>query len=278
MIYLICAILCSSCITIVLKAGNDVCKNRYGMLTVNYIACILMALIFMPKDTVQYFDFNNNFVLLLGLINGFLFVICMVYNQINVDKNGAIMTATFVRLGVIVPTLLSVILFGEKPSLLQVIGILFVGLAFYIMSGKVNKESGNLNIHLVILLILGGITDSMSKIFEQTCPIEYDDIFLFLTFFLAFVICLSICIYKKKFWTKNEAIMGIAMGVPNYLSTLFLIKALTTLPAFIIYPTYSVGSIIVVTSISALFFKEKLSESQLRSMFIILIALFLLNI
>jgi len=62
------------------------------------------------------------------------------------------------------------------------------------------------------------------------------------------------------------------------MSARFLLAALTELPAFVAYPTYSVGAIVVISLFSFLLFREKLSKLQLAGVGIILAALVLLNL
>ena len=57
-----------------------------------------------------------------------------------------------------------------------------------------------------------------------------------------------------------------------------MMLALERIDAILVYPIYSVGSIIIVTIIGALFFKEQLSKNKLFALSLILIALVLLNI
>lgn len=282
MISLLLAVICSASITLVLKVGAKHCDNRYVMLSSNYITCVIMALLFMPREQIFSISEHGFLVLLLGVINGILFLVCMVYNQINVKKNGAILTATFVRLGIMVPTLLSIFLFGEIPSRMQVVGILIVAVAFVIMGKGQKKDVASISKatlgSLIALMLLGGVTDSMSKVFEQTCPMELDDIYLLVTFGVAFVICAGITCYKRERVGVKDCVMGVAMGIPNYLSTLFLIKAISTVPAFVVYPSFSVGSILVVILVSVLCFKEKLEKMQVVSLILIISALILLNV
>ncbi|MFI3173038.1 MAG: EamA family transporter [Eubacteriales bacterium] len=281
MIYLILAIICSSCITLVLKIGSKYTENRYAMLTCNYITCVIMAIIFMPKNTAIFSDVSGRMAMVLGLVNGILYLVCMSYNQINVVKNGAILTATFVRLGVVVPTLLSILFYKEIPSVVQVVGIFLVLIAFVLMgmSGKGNKDIEVKIVlrDLILLMILGGITDSMSKVFEQTCSMELADWFLLITFFVALVICIIVTIYKHQKIGKKECVVGVAIGIPNYLSTLFLLQSLGKIPAFLAYPTYSVGSILVVITVSYILLREKLDKMQKVSVGFIMLALLFLN-
>lgn len=286
MIYLILAILCSSCITLVLKAGAKYSGNRYAMLSCNYITCVIMSVIFMPKDVVFDMADGGSRVLMLALINGTLFLVCMTYNQINVEKNGAILTSTFVRLGVLIPTLLSIVFYKEIPSMLQVAGIVLVVIAFVIMGlgqkeeKKVEREAAQkvVLLDLIILMFLGGITDSMSKVYEQTCSMELDDWYLLITFAVALVLCVALTVYKKQSFEWKSCAVGVAIGVPNYLSTLFLLQSLSKVEAFLAYPTYSVGSILVVITVSYIVFKEKLNQSQKISVGFIVGALLLLNL
>ena len=57
-------------------------------------------------------------------------------------KNGTPISTTFNRLGVLIPTVFSILLFGERPQIVQIAGIaLAVSAIIYINSGKGNKES-----------------------------------------------------------------------------------------------------------------------------------------
>ena len=71
---------------------------------------------------------------------------------------------------------------------------------------------------------------------------------------------------------------GLLVGIPNYFSAKFLLGALETLPAVIVYPVYSVGSILVVTLAGVLLFRERLEKHQWVALGVILAALVLLNI
>ena len=65
--------------------------------------------------------------------------------------------------------------------------------------------------------------------------------------------------------------------IPYYFSAKFLLRALEDVAAVIAYPTYSVGTILVVSLVGVLAFRERLSRRQWFAIGIILIALILLN-
>lgn len=285
MIYLIFGLVCSAMVSVVLKAGDRKEYDRYGMLTVNYITCLASFLVTQIGRPLPSWDSDLRLCIAFGAVNGFLYLGCMVMNQINVRRNGAILQSTFARLGVMVPTVISIVFFGERPSLKEVAGIILVLIAVCVMNIPENAEEGKSGnkmkpaLGLLLLgLFFGGVSDSMSKVFEQFGSRSLDDWFVGITFFFAFLICLGITLVKKGRIGKREIAIGAALGVPNYISTLLLLKALSSVSAYIAYPTYSVGAILVVITASSLIFKERISRWSKIGVVMIIAAILLLNI
>ena len=91
----------------------------------------------------------------------------------------------------------------------------------------------------------------------------------------------SHCCTKKRTGKAirfSELAAGVLAGIPNYFSSYFLLKALIRLPAMLVYPVFSVGTILLVMGAGALFFKERLGRRQWIGLVMILIALVLLNL
>ena len=59
---------------------------------------------------------------------------------------------------------------------------------------------------------------------------------------------------------------------------LFLLLALTQLPGVLVYPSFSVGTIIAVTLAGLIAFREKLSRRKLAALGMVVAALVLLNL
>lgn len=130
----------------------------------------------------------------------------------------------------------------------------------------------------MLLLLAGGATDAMSKVYEELGVSALKNHFLLYTFMMAFALCVVVCLVKKQGVTKEDVGFGLVIGIPNFCSALFLLLSLADIPAMIAYPTYSVAAIVMVTLVGVVFFKEKLSRRQILSMFMIFAALVLLNI
>ena len=137
---------------------------------------------------------------------------------------------------------------------------------------------GAIIVAICLLLLGGGAGDAMSKIYEELGDPTLSDPFLLYTFLTALILCIGLMLLKKQRIGKQELLFGALIGIPNFFSAKFLLKSLDFLPAVIVYPTFSVGTILVVTLTGVLFFKEKLNPRQWFALGIILIALTLLNL
>ena len=130
----------------------------------------------------------------------------------------------------------------------------------------------------VIVPIAGGSTDVLSKIYEQMGNPVLNDQYLLYTFFVALALCALLAAAKKQKLTAADIAFGLLVGVPNYFSARFLLLSLSAVPAVVAYPTYSVGTIVLITLVGKACFKERLSRRQIAAMGVILAALVLLNL
>ncbi|MDO4647698.1 MAG: SMR family transporter [Eubacteriales bacterium] len=273
MIYLILAVLSSALVGITMRLGKNYCKNDLSMLAVNYVCCTLLAGISTGA---------GNFVIEktsigLGVIQGILYLASFILYQYNIQENGVVLSATFMKLGVLVPTLAAVILFGEQPTSLQLLGVGLSLFAIIIMNYQKGEGGFHFKMSLLFLLLAGGVTDVMAKVYEQYGDAGRKDQFIFYTFCIAMILCIALALYKKEKLTGKDVLWGVVIGVPNYFSAVFLLRAIHHVLATIAYSSYSVGTIACTTLVGVFVFREKLSKKQMAGLFIILIALICLN-
>ena len=76
----------------------------------------------------------------------------------------------------------------------------------------------------------------------------------------------------------RELIYGTLIGIPNFFSAKFLLGALSRLPAVVVYPSFSVATLLLITLTGVVVFKERLSKIQWLALAAIVAALILLNI
>ena len=279
MIYLLLAIVCSAAMTLFLKGFRPEKTNRYAIILGNYVTCIIVGFL-MLKDKAQVLHPAGT-TLLYGIIGGILFVFTLVIMQRSIEKNGAILSSAFSRLGLVIPLLMSIALFGEQPKPVQYLGILIVLVAVWIINGQ--KKDRPASILLLILVLLGsGLADGMAKIFNQLGDRAQDALYILFVFLTAGLITVVLLLneYKKtgKPGRPRDYLAGIAVGIPNYFSSSLLLRSLASLPAFIAYSVFSVGTVLFITLFSMVVFKEKPGKYQLIGLGLIVVSLVLLNL
>ena len=266
MLFLCLAILSSSAIALLMR------------LSANYLICAFLGASYAGFDLLQVQVPGFSLIMGLGLISGIVYLGGFVLFQWNTVKNGVVLTSVFMKLGLLVPMVLSVLFFHELPTWAQILGFCIAILAIMLINFTGNGNAGRFRWQLLAMLVLCGSSDAMSKVFKVMGPEVLSNQFLFYTFFFAFVLCVGLVLYKKERPGIREFLFGAAIGIPNFFSSKFLLSALAELPAVVVYPSFSIATMLITTLVGVLFFKEQLRKLQWLALVAILVALLLLNI
>lgn len=278
MFYLILAIISSALVSITMRLSGKYAKNNISMLASNYLMCLVLSCAYTGFGQLFASPSGIGMAVGLGLVNGFLYMISFVLLQLNIKRNGVVLSATFMKLGILVSIFVSVVIFREIPGVGQAIGFIIALAAIILINFEKETTSANFKVGLILLLILGGGADAMSKVYEELGTVDAENQFLLYTFVAALLLCVVLALVKKQKITVADFVWGLIIGIPNYYSARFLLKALSSVPAVVAYPTYSVATIVVISITGMIFFKEKISLKQKIAIGIILVALVLLNI
>lgn len=277
MIYLILAIISSALVSVVMRVSQRYARNNITMLASNYVMCTAAAA-FLAGGVIPTGE-GAALTMGLGSVCGVLYLLGFVLLQWNIRRNGVVLPATFQKLGVLVPTIAAVTIFGEPVRPLQMIGFAVAIGAILLMQPKgASGKGGSFLPGLIALLLCGGLSDVMSKVFQTWGNADHGNFFLVFTFLMALALCLILCVVKKQSVTLPDILCGLALGIPNYMSARFLLWSLKDLNAVVVYPSFSVGTIIAVTLVGVLAFREKLEKRKLIALGMILGALVLLNL
>lgn len=281
MIYLILAIISSASISIIMRISEKYVKNELCMFMSNYAVCMMLSMLFI-KDIGAFQSVGPKGVtitIVLALFSGVMYLANFLFYKYNMKHNGIVMSATFMKLGVLVPTIMAVVLFREIPKSTQVIGIVVAIAAIVLIHFEKNALSESKHmIGLLLLLLLSGLTDAMASVFEKMGEASMKDIYLLITFGTAFVITVVLIVSGKIKLGGKELLFGALIGIPNYFSSRFLILALEQMEAVFVYPTYSVATMVTIMMVGIFAFHEKISKKKLCALGMILAALVLLNL
>lgn len=280
MFYLVLSILSSSLIQIIMRLSTDKVKGNMSMLAMNYLVCTVIAAGYtgfgslLPVGTA-----GLGTAIGLGAAQGLLYMLAFVLLQLNNKRNGIVLSASFMKLGLLVPMAVSIFCFGEQPGIAHILGFLIAIGAILLINYEPNGTSAaSFKLGLVLLLLAGGGGDVMAKLYQEMGSPALSSQFLFYTFVAAFVLCVGMILWKREKPCKADLWYGFLVSFPNYFSARFLLKSLENLNAVIVYPTHNVATIFIATIAGIWLFRERLNKRQWTAIGAIVVALVLLNL
>jgi drug/metabolite transporter (DMT)-like permease len=214
----------------------------------------------------------------LGLVSGLFFFLSFIFYQKSVRESGASLSGAFGKLGILIPMILSLLVWKEYPEALQWVGIGLAIFSLVLVNNPFGSGRQNFKAALIMLFITGGLAEFMNKLFQNYTVSGYKNVFLFSVFASAFAISAFFLKRSGKSFHKREAIVGLIVGLPNLFSSFFLIMALEEMKGSVVFPVYSAGSVVMISLGSLLFFGEKLKKLEMISLGMVLISLIIINI
>lgn len=270
MIYLILSILISSGLFVIFKYFGIYKVDVLKAIFINYIIAFTMGFTFAERS-FSVVEVPNQPWFFGAVCLGALFVSIFFIMAMTAQKNGVSVASVAGKMSVVIPVLFGVFLYNESVTLLKVIGIIIALIAVYLSSVKEKSVAQkNAGLLLPILLFLGsGAIDTTLKFVEFTY-VPKNDVSIFsgslfgIAAIFALIILLGKAIKKREPFGIKNIIAGIVLGVPNYFSIIFLIKALQTegFESSTLFTINNVGIVIVSTIIGILLFKEQFSTKN----------------
>ena len=304
MIALLLAIVCTSSIALIFKHSETANMNRYALTAANYFAAITVsgAMILLRGlgvpggvnaasafaeigDAVRTGAMLSPegslvWAIAAGLCAGVVFFQALVYYQISVRHYGAGLAGTFIKMGIFVPMILSLLFWHEYPAAMQWIGIA-LALGSILLVNWPRGDGGwrkALKPALLLLFLFGGAAEFSNKVFQKYGLQEHKAVFLFCTFFVAFLFAIGTAVALRRPIHRRDILTGFAVGIPNLFSSFFLIMALDTIPAAVAFPAFGAGSIVLITLVGAAFFGERLARRELAAVGLTVGALVVINL
>ena len=211
---------------------------------------------------------------------GLMFVSIFFVMALTAQRNGVSVVSVAGKMSVVIPIIFGVILYEESLSAIKIIGISLAVVAVYLASVKddLNKHEKAGLLLPVILFIGSGTIDTTLKyvqinyVSESEVAVFSGSLFGFAALFGLIILVIKTIKKRESFGFKN-LIAGIVLGVPNYYSIVFLIKALQTkgIESSTLFTINNVGIVVVSTLVGLLLFKESFS---LKNKIGILLAIF----
>lgn len=284
MIYLLISICISSSLFVIFKLFEVYKIDTLQAIVVNYLAAAILGFS-LSKESLSPEVITKEPWFLGAFVLGILFIAVFNLMALTSQRNGLSVASVASKMSLVIGVLFGILYYGESANYIKVLGIILALIAVYLASIKkghttVKKQS---NLLFPLLVFLGsGTIDTSLKFIETTyvkeggVPIFSATIFAFA--FLFGILILIYKIYKREFIFQFKNVLGgILLGIPNYFSIVYLLKALSAdgMESSTAFTVNNVGIVVLSTFFGLLIFKEKLSAKNWLGVLVAVLSVYL---
>ena len=267
MFYLLISICISSFLFVIFKLFDVLKINTFQAIVVNYFVAAVLGF-YLSNNSVSFQEIPSQPWFLGAFLLGIMFILVFNVMAQTSQKNGLSVASVSSKMSVVIAIVFGVWYYEESLGFVKLFGILLALIAVYLTSVKEKKETTEKQVSLLfpILLFIGSGAIDTSLKFVETTFVQQGGVPLFSAtiFGCAFILGMSILLYQMvkgtfRFEFKN-ILGGILLGVPNYFSIVYLLKALSTdgMESSTAFTLNNVGIVILSTLFGLFIFKEKL--------------------
>lgn len=291
MLYLLLSILLNVAVFMAFRLFSLFGVRTLPAIVVNYFVCVLTGLVFLGNTTdfATLISFDSLWVYF-GFLLGLLFIVTFNLMALTTQRLGVTISSIAAKMSLAIPVLFSLFIFqieSKAFNFLNYLGLLLAFVSVYLSSLK--KEGGKKELTpkswQLILLPLGvficsGIIDTLINYtsFHYLSDPEAA-IFPLVIFIVAGVAGLGIQLVSRQKTGLKDLIAGIGLGIPNYFSIYFIVKALAAFQnngAFF-YPILNISIILFSSIFAIIFFKEKLILANKIGLILAVLAILLIS-
>ena len=280
------------------KKTSFAIKSNSDSMIINVLrmlACIFIGFALMAVQGDIASLRTDGLMILICAMSGIASAAFVVSWLLSVKSGAYMMVEVFLLLGVMVPIVLCRIFFGEEIGIWQIVGIVILLAAVFIMCTYNVSLKGKMSVGAIALLILcglsNGVADFSQKWFVQTYPKGSVAAFNFYTYvFAAATLLIAYFIFRatdKRGEDKPRSpiavvkpiiVYVIIMAVCLFANSYFKTLAAQELDAIMLYPLNQGGAVILSLLMSALIFKEKINWKCIVGIVLAFVSLLMINL
>lgn len=278
MFYLVLSALSSIAIIMAFKFFDRYKIDTFQAIVVNYWTCVVTGSIVLGQMPISEDVFSTDWMPMAWVI-GTIFIAAFYFVGLSVIYFGLAVTSVVQRMSLVISVPFAILMFSEAATPLKILGLLaaLCSVVFINIPNKKEIEdpspnsdstipSKKLIIYPILAFVVSGLVECLLQ-YAQRHLIGGDpaqeaifSIWLFgVAAFIGSFIVLGIrAVGKTKFELKN-LIGGIGLGIPNYFSIYFLLRAFSYNDISIVLPINNLSVIGGAALIGFFLFRERLS-------------------
>jgi drug/metabolite transporter (DMT)-like permease len=293
MLYLLLSVLSGASLIFIFKLYQHYNVHTFQAIVVNYITCILVGLAFPGGTDVLQTQVLQKPWSFYAILLGIIFIGAFYLIALTTQKVGVTAASVAAKISLVIPVLFSLLVL--KSSLKEYTVVNYIGMSLALVAivlssirpGADGEQRTPRLLTLVlpfVIFLSSGFADSLiNYVNEYHLQTHEASQFTMLTFTVSAVIGLAVLLYllllRKTTFQFKSIWAGIALGIPNYFSIFFLIKALSAFgnDGAFLYPVNNIGIIMAGALGAVLVFRERLTKLNQLGLAMAVLALVLIS-
>lgn len=244
--------------------------GTYAGLFFNAASGLFTAIIFWGVNRFAI-SFSVYSLIMVFIWSGLVAIYMMIGFRILKSGNMSYYTLFLMTGGMVVPYIWGVLFLNEPLTLMRTIGIMLIILSMVITNLSGSKPDKKLIMLCAVIFFLNGFVSVVSKLHQVNTTYETIGTtdFVFWSGIMKFIICgLALLFFKRKNDDVGEvdvkAVLPIVFlsAVVTGISSICQLKGAISIPATVLYPLVTGGTIILSSITGCIVFEEKLAVRQ----------------
>lgn len=284
MFYLVCTILLNVIISVIFKLLPRYKVDIFQAIVTNYIVCVITGCIFIGDVPFTGTTFHAPWLpWALGMGVAFIAIFNLLAYSTRVD--GITTTIIASKLSLVIPALVSILLYHERVGIGKVAGIILAFPAVYLTTRVKGENNKPQNLLLPALIFVGGgMLDTLTKYIQTNflATPATQAVYTIFCFGAAattgIVLMTGLVLARKETLRWRNIAAGICIGIPNYFSIYYFIRMLNSdfLQSSAAIPVLNIGILVASTVTAIAIFREKTNYLRDIGMVLSVIAILLI--
>lgn len=262
--------------------------HTFQAIVINYVICVITGILFVgPSEVFNTINPADTWFWI-GMALGLVFVSTFYLMAITTQKFSITVSSIASKMSLVIPVLFSLFILGvvsKSYSWLNYLGMVLTLPAIIFGSLKPSHmkteiRSGLEYLMPIAVFLASGLIDSTINYTNYHFLTGKEEaIFPIITFLSAALAGILVLLIKRGNLTTKNLIGGTILGVVNYFSIYFLIRALSSFnnDGALVYPLTNVGLILISALISFSLFKERLTKLNVAGICLAIISIILIS-
>lgn len=270
MIYLLLSILFTTAVFLTLKEFQRYQLDNLQAIVVSYFMALGIGCLHSNSPFSVPFLLSQSWLWGAVAIST-LFIITFNLMAVTAQKGGLSIMTVANKMSVVIPIFIGIVLYQEDAGILKILGVILALLGVWFTSKKKGIHQFDKRLwYLPFLIFIGsGLADAIIN-HMQAYYVPHNALDLFSTSLFFFCGCIGVVVLLIKKISGNlklsfkNLVGGLILGIPNYFSIYFLLKALSH-PDYETSLIFSVNNLLVVlisVLLGLFLYQEKLSKQN----------------